>query len=109
MSALTIGLMVTTIDTTGQEASTALIAGGLAGMAITATLLVRRAMKVPEPLLPLDLLRLPVFAMSVGTSIASFTAHTMAFVSLPFAFQSMPAGASALLRLAGMLRRMPPF
>jgi DHA2 family multidrug resistance protein-like MFS transporter len=37
---------------------------------------------------PLDLLRLPVFSMSIGTSVASFMAHTLAFVSLPFLLQT---------------------
>lgn len=89
LSAMTIGLMVTTIDTLGHGADAAWVAAGLAGMVIAATLLVRRAMRVDEPLLPLDLLRLPVFAMSIGTSISSFIAQMLAFVSLPFMFQSI--------------------
>ncbi|GAB4355965.1 MAG: MFS transporter [Oricola sp.] len=89
LSAVTIGLMVTTIDTLGHGEGAARIAAGLAGMAIAAALLVRRAMRVEEPLLPLDLLRLPVFAMSIGTSVASFSAQMLAFVSLPFVFQSV--------------------
>ena len=36
------------------------------------------------PLVPLDLLRIPVFSMSVLTSICSYAAQTLAFVSLPF-------------------------
>jgi DHA2 family multidrug resistance protein-like MFS transporter len=86
---MTIGLMVATIDTLGHGAHAAWVAAGIAGMAAAATLLVRRAMRVAEPLLPLDLLRLPVFAMSIGTSISSFTAQMLAFVSLPFAFQTI--------------------
>ncbi|WP_246717340.1 MFS transporter [Oricola nitratireducens] len=89
LSAMTIGLMVATIDTLGHGARAAWVAAGIAGMAAAATLLVRRAMRVAEPLLPLDLLRLPVFAMSIGTSISSFTAQMLAFVSLPFAFQTI--------------------
>ncbi|MFZ2100047.1 MAG: MFS transporter, partial [Oricola sp.] len=102
LSATTIGLLVTTIDIAGQEARWPQVAGGIAGMAIAGTLLVRRALKVAEPLLPLDLLRRPVFAMSIGTSIASFIAHTMAFVALPFAFQSIMGFAPAEVGLLMM-------
>jgi DHA2 family multidrug resistance protein-like MFS transporter len=56
---------------------------------LTGTLLVRRALRVSEPLLPLDLLKIPVFALSIGTSIASFTAQILAYVSLPFSFQTI--------------------
>jgi DHA2 family multidrug resistance protein-like MFS transporter len=37
-----------------------------------------------SPLLPLDLLRIPIFALSVATSIASFCGQMLAFVALPF-------------------------
>jgi DHA2 family multidrug resistance protein-like MFS transporter len=40
-------------------------------------------------MLPLDLLRIPVFALSAGTSVCSYAAQIMAFVSLPFLFQTM--------------------
>ena len=44
-------------------------------------------MRLPLPLLPVDLLRIPVFALSMGTSICSFAAQMIAFVSLPFFLQ----------------------
>jgi DHA2 family multidrug resistance protein-like MFS transporter len=40
--------------------------------------------KSAAPLVPLDLLRIPVFSMSVLTSICSYCAQTLAFISLPF-------------------------
>jgi MFS transporter, DHA2 family, multidrug resistance protein len=45
---------------------------------------VRRQLELPAPLLPVDLLRRPIFGLSVGTSICSYTAQMLAFVSLPF-------------------------
>ena len=45
---------------------------------------VLRQLELPAPLLPVDLLRRPIFGLSVGTSICSFTAQMLAFVSLPF-------------------------
>ncbi len=44
----------------------------------------RRQWRLPRPLFPIDLLRLPVFALSICTSVASFAAQTLAFVALPF-------------------------
>ena len=48
---------------------------------------VRRERRMAIPMLPFDLLRLPVFALSMMTSISSFAAQTMAYVALPFYFQ----------------------
>jgi DHA2 family multidrug resistance protein-like MFS transporter len=41
-----------------------------------------------SPLLPVDLLRIPIFALSIGTSIASFCGQMLAFVALPFYLES---------------------
>ncbi len=37
-------------------------------------------------MLPVDLFRVPVFALSVATSVCSYTAQTIAFLALPFYF-----------------------
>jgi DHA2 family multidrug resistance protein-like MFS transporter len=39
------------------------------------------------PLLPVDLLKLPIFALSLATSISSFAAQSLAVVALPFYFE----------------------
>lgn len=44
----------------------------------------RRQRGQPMPLLPVDLLRIPVFAFSMLTSVSAFAAQTLAFISLPF-------------------------
>lgn len=70
----------------GPEAGTALaVAGGLlaAGL-LVGFAYVRRQRRQPLPILPLDLLRLPVFALSMGTSVAAFAAQMLAFIALPF-------------------------
>ena len=54
-----------------------------AGMAVGA-LYLRRQWRLPIPLLPIDLLRIPVFALSMATSITAFAAQTLAYVALPF-------------------------
>ena len=58
----------------------------LVGLA-AAILLVRRELRRPLPLVPIDLLRIPLFGMSVLTSIVSFAAQMLAYVAMPFYFQ----------------------
>ena len=41
-----------------------------------------------SPLLPVDLLRIPIFALSISTSIASFCGQMLAFVAMPFYLES---------------------
>jgi MFS transporter, DHA2 family, multidrug resistance protein len=89
LSAATIGLVVTTIDSAGHELSWWSVGAQLAGSLVAAILLVRRESRVPEPLLPLDLLKMPIFSLSIATSVASFVAQMLAFVSLPFILQSI--------------------
>ena len=55
---------------------------------ITGAVLVARQMTQSAPLLPVDLLRIPLFALSVASSVCSFIAQSMAQVSLPFLFQA---------------------
>jgi MFS transporter, DHA2 family, multidrug resistance protein len=55
--------------------------------AISAAGLVLHSRSQSEPIVPFDLLRNPVFSLSVATSIASFAAQMLAFVSLPFFFE----------------------
>jgi DHA2 family multidrug resistance protein-like MFS transporter len=44
----------------------------------------RRQWRQAAPLFPVDLLRIPVFALSMCTSVTAFAAQTLAFVCLPF-------------------------
>ncbi|MGV8995936.1 MAG: MFS transporter [Parvibaculaceae bacterium] len=54
---------------------------------VSGFVLVRRQLYRSAPLLPVDLLRIPIFALSIMTSISSFCAQSLAFVTLPFYFQ----------------------
>ena len=81
------GLIVSGLDlmTRGGRALAGLAgmaAGGLAG-----SWLVLRSLPQARPLIPIDLLRNRLFTLTVLTSIASFTAQMLAFVSLPFFLQ----------------------
>ncbi|QJE01280.1 MFS transporter [Massilia forsythiae] len=51
-------------------------------------LLLHRQRRHPAPLLPVDLLRRPMFALSTLTAVCTFAAQALAFVALPFYFES---------------------
>lgn len=87
LSALTFGGLLWGISSLGQNGKFALAALGLGMGAVSGTVLVARLRNVAEPMVPLDLLRIPAFAFSVAASICAFTAQMLAFVSLPFLMQ----------------------
>jgi DHA2 family multidrug resistance protein-like MFS transporter len=88
LSAATFGLLIGSIDAAGHGERLGLLAVELAATAICGFLLVRRELTRRLPMLPVDLLRIPIFSLSVGTSICSFTAQMLALVSLPFLLQN---------------------
>ena len=55
----------------------------LAGLAVGALFLWRQR-GLAAPLFPVDLLRIPVFALSMGSSVGAFCAQMMGFLALPF-------------------------
>jgi DHA2 family multidrug resistance protein-like MFS transporter len=88
LNAATFGLVISGVDVlTRTRARLAGAAETVAGLAVGA-LLVLRELRMPRPLVPLDLLRNPLFALSVATSVASFAAQMLAFVALPFHFEN---------------------
>jgi DHA2 family multidrug resistance protein-like MFS transporter len=84
LSALTFGVGVAAIDSLGHGEAVLTCAVELVIAVIAGVLLVYRQTHVASPLLPLDLLRIPVFALSIATSIASFCGQMLAFVAIPF-------------------------
>ena len=87
LNALTFGLLIAGVNRIGESESPSLALIEIAAGAAIGVALVRRQLKLPAPLLPVDLLRRPVFALSLATSISSFGAQSLAIVSLPFYFE----------------------
>jgi DHA2 family multidrug resistance protein-like MFS transporter len=81
------GLLIAAIDGVGHGESGALVLAEAAGAVAFGAVLVWRQLHQPWPLLPVDLLRIPLFALSIGTSVCSFLAQMLAYVSLPFYLQ----------------------
>lgn len=66
---------------------------------VVAVILVRHQRAQPSPLLPLDLMRVPVLALSSLTSIACYMAQTLAYVGMPFLLQHAFARGEAVTGL----------
>jgi DHA2 family multidrug resistance protein-like MFS transporter len=67
-----------------------LLGGALVAIGIVSGfVLVRREWGENRPLFPVDLLKIRIFSMSIGTSTVSFAAQMLAYVTLPFLFQSV--------------------
>jgi MFS transporter, DHA2 family, multidrug resistance protein len=73
-------------DLVGTSSSTMLGLVLLAACAVVGVVHVRRQLGKRHPLLPIDLLRIPVFRLSMATSVCAFAAQTITFVTLPFLF-----------------------
>lgn len=87
LSAGTFGLLTIGVEQATRGAPWWVIGLFVIGFLCCGTMLVQRQAGRPAPLLPVDLLRIPIFALSVATSICSYTAQMLALVSLPFLLQ----------------------
>lgn len=89
MNALTFGLLITALGGFAQGQSGYLVLAEVIAMLIIGFFFVRRQLRMPVPLLPVDLLHIPIFSLSICTSICSFCAQMLAMVSLPFFLQTV--------------------
>jgi len=88
LSGAMMGLIVFGAEDIAREGSRLAILMVAAGIGAGAWLVCREWNK-PTPLMPLDLLRIPIFSLSILTSIVSFAAQMLAYVAIPFLFQSV--------------------
>ena len=87
-NAVTFGLLIYTLDGFAHHEEMDFLFIQLVVLAVVGTYYVRRQLTQTTPLLPLDLLRIPIFRLSILTSICSFIAQMSAMVSLPFFLQN---------------------
>jgi len=88
LSALTFGLLISGIDGVAHGAQPSSVAIELVAAVVLGFMLVTRQMAQTSPLVPVDLMRIPLFALSVFTSVAAFMAQGMSYVTLPFLFEN---------------------
>jgi DHA2 family multidrug resistance protein-like MFS transporter len=89
ISMVAFGLLIGGIDGLGHGQRAWTAAGEIAVALVVGAVFVRRQLSRPAPLFAVDLMRRPTFALSIATSICSFTAQMLAYVSLPFYLQNV--------------------
>jgi len=87
LNALFFGLLIVAIDSLGHGGRALYVALAFAGAGLAGIALVVRQLPQAAPLLPVDLLRIPLFALSIATSVCSFAAQMLAYVAIPFYLQ----------------------
>lgn len=88
LNVLTFGLLIGSLEAYSHGASLSWVFIGLFLLLFFGIWYVRLQLRQRYPMLPFDLLRIPVFSLSVLTSVLSFTAQMLAMVSLPFMFHT---------------------
>lgn len=84
---LFIGLLLYTVDAVGHVQGWQVVLSCALATAASLVLLLK-VQPATAPMLPLDLLRIPLFSLSIGTSFCSFAAQMATFVMLPFMLQN---------------------
>lgn len=87
LNAVTFGLFIAAVEGYAHGMGGVLVVCGVALSILACRMLIRRERGREYPLLPVDLLRIPIFTLSVCTSVCSFLAQMLAMVSLPFFLQ----------------------
>jgi DHA2 family multidrug resistance protein-like MFS transporter len=89
LNVITFAALIFALGEAAQRAPAPTVLGAAAIALVFGLLLIRRESGHPAPMLPVDLFRLPVFALSAVTAVCSFAAQGLAFVSLPFYFEDV--------------------
>jgi DHA2 family multidrug resistance protein-like MFS transporter len=110
LSAATLGLLILGVgglgggEGQGSFGDVALLEVGVGVIAGIALYFQQR--RSAAPMVPLDLLAIPLFSMSVLTSICSYAAQTLAFISMPFLLEHQLGRSPAI---TGLLMTPWPF
>jgi DHA2 family multidrug resistance protein-like MFS transporter len=89
LASLCLGLVILGVGSAAHKADSALVSAELVTGLVLGLILIRRQADHPAPMLPVDLFRRPMFALSAATSVCSFAIQGLAFVSLPFYFEDV--------------------
>ena len=89
MNALTFGLLMASVEGFSHGLDPRILSLGVAALIVVGFLFIRSQLREPYPILPFDLLRIPIFSVSVATSVCSFLGQMLAMVALPFYLQQV--------------------
>lgn len=89
LTACCLGLFIIGIGSAAHGATSITVIIELAAALVLGFLLQRRHADHPAPMLPIDLFRRALFALSAATAVCSFAVQGLAFVSLPFYFEDI--------------------
>jgi DHA2 family multidrug resistance protein-like MFS transporter len=89
LAAACLGLFILGIGSAAHHARPEPVLIELVSAGLLGWVLIHRQADSLAPVLPIDLFRNPVFALSTGTAICSFAVQGLAFVSLPFYFENI--------------------
>jgi DHA2 family multidrug resistance protein-like MFS transporter len=81
-------LLILALGDAAHQASMTTLLPEILGAALCFALLLHRQAAHAAPMLPVDLLRRPMFALATLTAVCTFSAQSLAFVSLPFYFET---------------------
>lgn len=87
LCALTFGLIISGLESAVHGDSPVVSAAIIVAGAVIAVIFVRRELQERSPILPVDLLAAPVFALSIIGALAAFIASMTLILSLPFRLQ----------------------
>jgi DHA2 family multidrug resistance protein-like MFS transporter len=85
----TFGLLIAGLQSLAHEAGRLVAILQVTAACVFGAMYVRHEIGRKSPLLPFDLLRIPIFSLSLATSVCSFFAQMAAFVALPFEIQRL--------------------
>jgi MFS transporter, DHA2 family, multidrug resistance protein len=89
MSVAAFGLLVFGFDAVGHDGATPVAGAELAGAAVVGWLFIRRQLKTPLPMFAVDLFAQLRFTLAAFACYASFISQTIAYIALPFLFQTV--------------------
>jgi len=87
--AAAVGLVLSGLQALAHHAATPLALAEIGAGCGLGWILARHELPRAAPIVPFDLLRSPVFSLSIATSVCSFTAQMAALVALPFEIQRL--------------------
>ncbi|WP_233828729.1 MFS transporter [Paraburkholderia sp. ZP32-5] len=100
LGGVTLTLLIIGVGGLGDRAATPYALAELGAALVFGGVLCVHTKRAAAPLVPVDLLRIPVFSLSMITSICSYAAQALALISLPFLLEHQFARSTSI---AGLL------